>query len=177
MKVAGSPVRKLALGVDDCQLLAGIESGKIISMDVVSGEVMWMVSESSLPVSALAIGAMDKRYDGSDTDCTANFCNTPTKVLPFDCRTIVVSGSDEDPSFQVWDLSTGQALSKTELPSSTCDLAVQAPGTLVTAYKSRYAPLLTVHMRLYRSSGNSCIENFSFFFVKIICLILFNYKN
>ena len=48
---------------------------------------------------------------------------------------IVVSGSAESESFKVWDLRSGEPLPKTELPSPACDLAVQAPGTLVVAHK------------------------------------------
>ena len=65
MKVAKSSVCKLALASDDCQLLAGTESGRIISMDIVSGEVKWTASASTTPVSALAIGAMDTRYNST----------------------------------------------------------------------------------------------------------------
>lgn len=62
MKAARSSVCKLALAANDYQLVAGTESGKILSMNIVSGEVMWMLSASSTPVSALAIGVMDVWY-------------------------------------------------------------------------------------------------------------------
>ena len=79
MKVARSSVCKLVLAADDYQLLAGTESGKIISMDIVSGEVMWMMSASSTPVSALAIGTMDTQYGISAMYCVGNFYNSLTR--------------------------------------------------------------------------------------------------
>ena len=78
MKVAKSSVCKLALAADDCQLLAGTDSGKVVSMDIVSGEVMWMMSASSTPVSALAIGAMDTQYGINAMCYIHNFYNSPT---------------------------------------------------------------------------------------------------